>query len=70
MFDCLFLKRNIAMARLLVGRVQWELGAPPIAQEPEWCADPIIKEPESDISQAREDSPSDPANEAILAVIP
>ncbi len=56
------------MARLLVGRVQHELEPRPIAQEAELCTDPIIKEPESDVLQPREDSPPDPANEGILAV--
>ncbi len=33
-----------------------------------WQTGPLVEEPESDISDAREHSPSDPMNEAALAV--
>ncbi len=56
------------MAHLLVQRMHQEMAPQPIEEGLDGDVEPIVEEPESDLSNAREDLASDRANDAALAV--
>ncbi len=56
------------MAHLLLGRLQAKLAPQAIMDQPAWATGPVVEEPELEICDPREDSPSDPVNEGALAV--